>query len=218
MELKIVMADPAGNRTAIVRTPVPQELRAETGAKILGIRELRAEQAGFETSPVGAGAGRLEMMGGEFCGNAARSYGYLLASLEYTQEGLPMVISEGIAHIILQDREPDQEVIRFMTERFGRRFDAIGVMFLNGDRLTPVVYVPSAGTLVYESSCGSGTLAAAWFLEQERTGGSTQIEKQYIFKEPGGDITVRLRRQEDGSLSGVMGGDVRLEEEITICV
>ena len=80
MELKIVMADPAGNRTAIVRTPVPQELRAETGAKILGIRELRAEQAGFETSPVGAGAGRLEMMGGEFCGNAARSYGYLLAS------------------------------------------------------------------------------------------------------------------------------------------
>ena len=72
--------------------------------------------------------------------------------------------------------------------------------------------------MVYESSCGSGTLAAAWFLEQERTGGSTQIEKQYIFKEPGGDITVRLRRQEDGSLSGVMGGDVRLEEEITICV
>ena len=258
MELKIVMADPAGNRTAIVRTPVPQELRAETGAKILGIRELRAEQAGFETSPIGAGAGRLEMMGGEFCGNAARSYGYLLASerkpaggeilveisghtgflhvqcdlaggtafsempmplsLEYTQEGLPMVISEGIAHIILQDREPDQEVIRFMTERFGRRFDAFGVMFLNGDRLTPVVYVPSAGTLVYESSCGSGTLAAAWFLEQERTGGSTQIEKQYIFKEPGGDITVRLRRQEDGSLSGVMGGDVRLEKEITICI
>lgn len=258
MKLRIMMADPAGNRTAIVRTPVPQEIRADTAAKILGIRELRAEQAGFETRPLGAAAGRLEMMGGEFCGNAARSYGYLLASerdqaggdilieisghtgslhvqcdlsggtsfsempvplsLEYTPEGLPLVISEGIAHIILRDREPNRELIRFMTERFGSRFDAFGMMFLNGDRLTPVVFVPTAGTLVYESSCGSGSLAAAWFLEQERAEVSTQTGRQYIFREPGGDITVRLYRQEDGSLSGVMGGPVQLEEEITVWI
>lgn len=258
MELKIVMADPAGNRTAIVRTPVPRDIRPDIAEKILGISELRAEQAGFETAPLGAGAGRLEMMGGEFCGNAARSYGYLLASernqtegeilveisghtgflhvqcdlsagtafsempvprsLEYTREGLPLVISEGISHIILPDREPDQEMIRFMTDRFGSRFDAFGMMFLSGDRLTPVVFVSSTGTLVYESSCGSGSLAAAWFLEQERTAGSMQKEREYIFREPGGNITVRLCRQEDGSLTGVMGGDVRLEEEITVTI
>ena len=78
MKLRIIMADPAGNRTAIVRTPVPADQRAQIAAKLLQIKELRAEQVGFETSPVMGGAGRLDMMGGEFCGNAARSYGYLL--------------------------------------------------------------------------------------------------------------------------------------------
>ena len=80
MELRLIMADPAGNRTAIVRTPVPAELRAETAAKIMKIQELRAEQVGFEAVPRLGGAGRLEMMGGEFCGNAARSFGFLCFS------------------------------------------------------------------------------------------------------------------------------------------
>ena len=97
MELKIVMADPAGNRTAIVRTPVPQELRAETGAKILGIRELRAEQAGFETSPIGAGAGRLEMMGGEFCGNATMCAAALFAIRSGLQGGAVPVKVWGVS-------------------------------------------------------------------------------------------------------------------------
>ena len=75
MKLRIIMADPAGNRTAIVRTPVPADQRAQIAAKILQINDLRAEQVGFETSALMGGTGRLEMMGGEFCGNAARSYG-----------------------------------------------------------------------------------------------------------------------------------------------
>ena len=88
MKLRIIMADPAGNRTAIVRTPVPADQRAQIAAEILKIRGLRAEQVGFETLPVMGGAGRLDMMGGEFCGNAARSYGYLLwKEIQEKQEG-----------------------------------------------------------------------------------------------------------------------------------
>ena len=48
--LRIVMADPAGNRTAIVRTFVPTPLRARTAAEIMQIRSLHAEQVGFETT------------------------------------------------------------------------------------------------------------------------------------------------------------------------
>lgn len=295
MELRLIMADPAGNRTAIVRSPVPLELRGKTAAAIMKIQELRAEQVGFETDPVMGGAGRLEMMGGEFCGNAARSFGFLCflerenahqaerpdsepyflpdeptkgnspgdilieisgsagllrvycdpeqgtafsempmpQGLEYTGEGYPLVISEGIAHMILEDAEPDPDLIHRMIGRYGHKFDAFGMQFLKGDVLIPVVYVGASDSLVYESSCGSGSLAAAWYLqtisrerknadmaadnperERENPAGSGTRE----FREPGGGIIVRLDRDENGTLHGIMGGRIHMEEEISLSV
>ena len=223
LDLRLVMADPAGNRTAIVRTPVPAALRAQAAAAILQREELGAEQAGFETAPVQGGAGRLEMMGGEFCGNAARSYGYYLwmrkqrakgengggevssgrvrieisgsarplevecdlrtgnsfaempmpLRLEYSPEGYPLVISEGITHLILRDTAPSEALAGALIERYGKSADAFGIQFLEGDRLTPFVYVAGADSRVWESSCGSGSLAAAWYLE--RTGADSGL-------------------------------------------
>ena len=261
MKLRIIMADPAGNRTAIVRTPVPADQRAQIAAKILQIRELRAEQVGFETSPLMGGAGRLHMMGGEFCGNAARSYGYLLwkekqeeqqkaqgntagnilieisgsphplsvicdlaegssyaqmpmpKAIEYSPEGYPLVVSEGITHMILEGTEPDQDLIRHAVDTYGKKWDAFGMMFLKGNRLIPVVYVAAAGSLVYESSCGSGSLAAAWYLEQKT---AQDGMSSYSFREPGGTIRVDFRREKDGSISGHMGGALFLERETEI--
>lgn len=80
MKLELVMADPAGNRTALVRTPVPPSLWGEAAKMILADRELKAEQVGYCCPPLLGALGRLEMMGGEFCGNAARSFGLLLAA------------------------------------------------------------------------------------------------------------------------------------------
>lgn len=268
MKLRIIMADPAGNRTAIVRTPVPADQRAQIAAKLLQMKELRAEQAGFETSPVMGGAGRLEMMGGEFCGNAARSYGYLLRKeqsgpqeegagkirieisgsphplevfcdpargssyaqmpmpleIEYTPEGYPLVISEGITHMILENMEADKDLIRRAVASYGDRWDAFGIMFLKGERLTPVVYVEASGSLVYESSCGSGSLAAAWYMERMSYNKSPGTHAEhpedrtctYCFREPGGEIRVDIIREKDGSVSGRMGGDLFLEKEIEI--
>ena len=257
MRLRIIMADPAGNRTAIVRTPVPADQRAQIAAKLLQMKDLRAEQAGFETAPLMGGAGRLQMMGGEFCGNAARSYGYLLwmekqerqkkeagnilveisgsprplrvfcdpaqrssyaempmpSAIEYSPEGYPLVISEGITHMILEELEPDEDLIRRTIDTYGQRWDAFGMMFLKGEKLIPVVYVAVAGSLVYESSCGSGSLAAAWYLAQKsgRDGLSS-----YSFQEPGGSIRVDLLREKDGGVSGHMGGALFLEKETEI--
>ena len=286
MKIKLIMADPAGNRTAIVRTPVPAAQRAQIAARLLEIPDLRAEQAGFETAPQMGGAGRLEMMGGEFCGNAARSYGYLLwqeqnrasglqpaGSLRieisgsaqplevdcdlaegtsfaqmplpevvlYTPERCPMVVGEGITHVILQDVDPDEDLIRRLVEEYGDRWDAFGMMFLKGDCLTPVVYVRGAGSLVYESSCGSGSLACAWYLDRAgrekesvpadvnaadkacgtgspsrmNTGGS-EAPAVYRFREPGGEITVRISHETGGAVIARMGGRISLEQELEV--
>ena len=64
--------DPAGNMTAIVRGEFGNEKRVELAKQIL--QQEKAEQVGFEVPPVNGGDCRLEMMGGEFCGNAARAF------------------------------------------------------------------------------------------------------------------------------------------------
>ncbi len=274
--LRIVMADPAGNRTAIVRTRVPSEKRAKIAALIMEDNELRAEQVGFETQPLFGGAGRLEMMGGEFCGNAARSYGYLIwrekllngekireaeqeredeaekgtvcrgeirieisgaqgllrtacegggpvgrsyarmpipVGLKVSEEGYPLVVSEGIAHMILLDTEPDEKLAESLIRHYGKSFPAFGLQFISGDSLIPLVYVAEAGSLVWESSCGSGTLAAAWYLEQKKVH-KEGLPLSYSFREPGGILDVRFFEDEDGKLCAEMGGSLSLEDEI----
>jgi diaminopimelate epimerase len=92
MGYEIVIADPAKNITVFVLTPVPQAERAEVARALLADPSLKAEQVGFvlppsQGAPLVGGVTlrrasplwRLEMMGGEFCGNAARSFGLYVA-------------------------------------------------------------------------------------------------------------------------------------------
>lgn len=78
MMLKYVKADPAGNITLLVTTRVPADQRAEISSRLLSAVE-GAEQVGFVENPALGGKGRLEMMGGEFCGNGARAFALWLA-------------------------------------------------------------------------------------------------------------------------------------------
>ena len=78
-KLRIVRADPAGNITLFVLTPVERAECAAVAADLMKIEELKAEQVGFVFPN-----GHMEMEAGEFCGNASRAYGYLLAK----QQGL----------------------------------------------------------------------------------------------------------------------------------
>lgn len=80
MKLTFQRLDPAGNITLLVMTPVPKEDYQTIAAKLLSIRELDAEQVGFLVPPQQEGVVRLEMMGGEFCGNALRSAGLYYAA------------------------------------------------------------------------------------------------------------------------------------------
>ena len=254
MKFTVVMADPAGNRTAIVRSGVPKSERAEVAAAIMADPALRAEQVGFETRPLyGKSLGRLEMAGGEFCGNAARSYGYLLCSEkeidhckiemsgtreqlevicdleretsaaqmpmpeklemagEEAEELYPLVVSRGITHMICVDKEFDEDFARRMIDKFGKYYSAFGVMFVNGDSLIPVVYVAETDTVCCESSCGSGALAAAWYLIRDEKDGF----HGYNFEQPGGTITVNMAKRQ-GRYAGTVGGKLTLEEPVEL--
>ena len=76
MRPEYVMADPTGNITALVTSPVPAEKQAETALRIMRELERDCEQVGFVSGT------RMRMMGGEFCGNATMSFGCLIARRE----------------------------------------------------------------------------------------------------------------------------------------
>ena len=91
--VNIIMADPAGNRTAFITDPVPARLHAALGAAIVADEELEAEQAGFITMPSPGHPGHLQMSGGEFCGNASRSFGFLIGMERQMQAGETVIIT-----------------------------------------------------------------------------------------------------------------------------
>ena len=92
-EYEVAVLDPAGNVTALVLSDVQAAERARIAAQLLRLPELRIEQAAFLTAPRCGGEIRLEMMGGEFCGNALRCAGFYHA-LRTGAQGKTCVLAE----------------------------------------------------------------------------------------------------------------------------
>jgi diaminopimelate epimerase len=206
------------------------------------------------------------MMGGEFCGNAARSFGLYLAgerrlrgkhtiplemsgagepvlvevdteagtasaamplplsmeSLEYRGKTLPLVVFEGISQVaaggIRGDKRAFRE-IRALVEGEARRKAggppeppaALGVMFWDEAalRAVPAVYVYGVSSLVFESSCGSGTAALGCVLSR----GIQDGEGRWSISQPGGVMEAAVKK-EAGKLKRItIGGPVRLGEK-----
>lgn len=269
-KLKITMADPAGNRTAFAEGDVPPELYAAVGAAILKDKDLNAEQAGFILPPLRDSAGRLEMMGGEFCGNASRSFGLLLgrrsgrkpgervpvevsgskeilkvllkedgswvsmplpqAIIELTLPGeagkesgifssdgsgllrFPAVVLEGITHIILEDIKPSETLAHALLNKMAREtdVDAAGAIFISEGEMTPAVWVRATDSLIWESSCGSGTLAATVWLGRDVSDG----EFRMALKQPGGILKAEFTAKDGRITEAGIGGPVFFEEPV----
>ena len=125
---------------------------------------------------------------------------------------LPVVRFPGITHVVLE-REMDRTEAERLAPVWCRELEseALGLMFLDRERgiLKPLVYVPSADTLFWESSYASGTTAVGAYLAAEsgtavrmplkQPGGALEIEA-----DPDGKLilkgTVRLVRQADAEL------------------
>ena len=84
MRIKVRVADPAGNITIFVTTPVEREKYPFIARQLLAREDLKGEQVGFIERKARGGF-RMEMMGGEFCGNASRSFG--VSSVSAGREG-----------------------------------------------------------------------------------------------------------------------------------
>ena len=220
MNISYTKIDPSGNITLIVDSFVPREEQSRIAALLME-RDPEAEQVGFLEAPKDpCCAVRLQMMGGEFCGNATLSAaavvmrqlgldagdmlievsgspgpvkvtGVMSAPGRFDGEvdmplpesiyecsfldgfdchTLPLVRFPGICHAIVSagtlTREKAEAVIGPWCRQIGS--EALGLMFFDKDKntLTPLVYVESTGTAVWEGSCASGTAAVASYLAE----------------------------------------------------
>lgn len=253
MKLKVLRADPAGNITLFVLDPVPKGDRAALAARLMALHGSDVEQIGFVCSPLHDTAGRLEMAGGEFCGNAARAFGMLLASrqggadqvqvevsgcvrpvtvkihwprhaaqaeMPLPREVRPVQIGDrpgtvvdltGIAHLVVEDVPPSLEFFQRAEPLFAdiSGLEAYGVIFLDraSGTMTPLVKVPAAGTLVWEGSCGSGSLAAA--VAQSQNAPDGPFVRSYV--QPAGTVEAAVVRRKGEVVSAYIGGPVILD-------
>lgn len=260
MKYNIVIANPTNNITAIVLDYVDKEDYLYVANKILNISELNVEQVGFVKPPILGGELRIEMMGGEFCGNALRSFGMLVAKENGLKEGtisveisgsnkpldvyinalngtvkasMPLhksikeiyinkfikasiIMFEGIYHVIVENLDCSLEKFKEIKEYIMNRYniEALGVMFLdrNNMSITPVVYVSNTESIIFENSCGSGTVATAIYLSQSNKDDICR----YAIKQPGGVIESEIYKK-DGSIRSInIRGKVDISDVISI--
>lgn len=250
--LKIAVLNPAGNTTAVVLSDVPLARRAALSLRLLQAEQLEAEQVAFLAPPRYGGEIRLEMMGGEFCGNALRCAGYYQA-LQRGEKGkccvfveisgadgvMPVMVDPaagmasasmplpravraedwpeapthrvmfaGITHFVIERAAPEDALVQRALQA-APEAEAVGAVFLNRESgsIRPVVCVRETSSCVAESSCASGSTAAAIILAQELRDGIMEIG----IGQPGGDLEVGVCKH-DGAVTGLsIGGPVRLE-------
>lgn len=253
LSISVQRANPAGNITLYVLNDVAPEDRPRVTAHLMAQKELQAEQIAYCCAPIMGGEGRIEMAGGEFCGNAARAFAMLLQqkkqlpsnfSLEISgcdhlvevqvegdkaqaQMPLPkwvrtveevdgvLVHLGGIAHLVVK-REPQETFLEQVEEIFEKipELDAYGVMFLTEPEgtMVPLVKVPAAHTLVWEGSCGSGTLAASIAMSVHERDGIFS----YSWKQPSGTVEATIEKRDGQVIAARIGGLVELDAPIVV--
>ncbi len=93
------VANPAGNITGFVVWPVYPGYRAAYTKAIMEQIDTTVEQVGFISPSYDGPPLRMDMAGGEFCGNATRSYGlYSAQFLDEGGEGYIEVYVSGVDH------------------------------------------------------------------------------------------------------------------------
>jgi diaminopimelate epimerase len=104
MQLDYIIYDPTHNITALVTSPVPRPLQAPAAADLMR-QNPSVEQVGFLEPSQDHDAARLhlQMMGGEFCGNAAMSAVSYLAEQDNLPTGMRaeyLLEVSGVCHTV----------------------------------------------------------------------------------------------------------------------
>ena len=255
----VLRADPAGNITLFVLDPIERERRAALAAELMRrLPDMKIDQVGFACPADADTDGRMEMMGGEFCGNATRAYAMYVArqrgglsevrlrvsgcdhvvtaavdlargaaraemplpravrAAEVEGHAGTLVDLAGIAHLVIEGVAPSEDFFRAAEPLFSaiEGLDAYGVIFLDrtSHRMTPLVKVVDTGTLIWEGSCGSGTIACA---VAESAGLADGLFEQDYFQ-PAGVVRASIERRGGAVVSAAIGGPVTLDEPVCI--
>ena len=259
MKLNVLRADPAGNITLFVLDPIERERRAALAAELMRrLPDMKIDQVGFACPADADTDGRMEMMGGEFCGNATRAYGMYIArqkggasEVKLRVSGCDHVVTAqvdleadtaraempcprsvqritvnghegtlvdltGIAHFVVEGVKPSEEFFRAVEPVFSgiAGLDACGVIFLDAEthRMTPLVKVIDTNSLVWEGSCGSGSVACAVAQSEGMENGGFSCE--YI--QPAGVVRASVERRSGRVCGASIGGEVTLDEPMRI--
>lgn len=86
MKIPFVKISPNENMTILIPMPIKRNMQLEVGKKLMAYGNVYAEQVGFIETAQNADA-RLQMMAGEFCGNATLSLAAYLFDREYAPIG-----------------------------------------------------------------------------------------------------------------------------------
>jgi diaminopimelate epimerase len=134
-------------------------------------------------------------------------------NIDYEGRSLPVLVFEGITHVIAQDLESANENFYAVKAAFEKKFPApaaLGVMFYDTAScfLFPAVYVRSIGTMVFESSCGSGSSALGIWLSRGISDGTTI----YAIAQAGGVIETEVVKKAGEVIRVMIGGEVKLGE------
>lgn len=281
MQLQYVKLDPSGNTTILILDPVPQHMQADIARRVMAERSLCAEQVGF-CQPAGDSRALLHMRmaGGEFCGNASRSFAAWLAlggqetlgkayalrpmpegrrqidievsghdgilsvdvqgngsengcfaavdmplplSIEHGSDGelgrYSMVCFAGITHLILPEAAPDEGLLpaarRLIAGRGVQSMD-FGLMFLDAGnaRMTPLVCIEEVQSQVWESSCGSGSVAAACAMAHAAGRDISGL----TLRQPGGSLQVSAEVDGGRIRRARLAGDIAVSSYGTVLV
>ncbi|MDR1781485.1 MAG: hypothetical protein LBR40_00570 [Bacilli bacterium] len=257
MELKIVIANPAGNITAFVLNKIEEKDYQVIAQRIMALPKLKVEQVGFVKN-LTYEPYEMDMMGLEFCGNATRCFGYLayranklnkddinvnvsgakkiltvhvdnnpprstveidkpekIIEIEYKKKIHPLVVMEGISHLIIEDEEVNtlkiSELLDILDEKYPN--DAYGILYYHDNRIDPHVYVKATNSLVNESSCGSGAIAVGYYLHHNDQDGFHR--NSFTFK--GGTIETTMVIK-DKECKCFMGGIISISDEMIITI
>ncbi|MEK9178709.1 MAG: hypothetical protein AAB801_02930 [Patescibacteria group bacterium] len=176
-----------GNSTLLI-WGCPVTRRKELVAKYLA----RYEQVGFVTISE-LRIPTLSMMGNELCINATLALASSLGqtgqlytsgldtpirytnsqkqtSIKFQMETLrtgKIVILSGIGYVLLRDSSRvSKSLLRGFSEKFN--LPAFGAIITDGYKMTPVVYVKDTDSMIYETACGSGSIALNVLINAEK--------------------------------------------------
>lgn len=153
----------------------------------------------------------------DYSQESAKVYGGMPLPVKVEKDKLPgrtelvtYVHFDGVLHMILENVEFSEELAEQLMEDVIERLpevEAAGLLFYDAEQGTmrPVVYVRETDTLVFESSCGSGSTAVAAAL-YERT---RQNIEALAVRQPGGTLEVSFGCR-DGVPYAVLGGLIYL--------